>query len=255
MSIDLINSVVNGDYVSANKLFEERLTNIREKKLYELKRMMQAEVFGGMSKEDLKKRKDAGFMKAADYYDIMDKLKQVTNQAKNKSTTVVKPKRKKKLEEAYQYQGKSDKDIKSAATGLGQRLGQAIAGAAEAQGKETEDKPKETPRDISAVQKSSTKKPESTAAASWREMSQKRKADNAKKQAQQQSQDRLQKVTNRLVSRSAKGLFRGKNITRNISTLLKHGGKSTVGQYAGKVVGKVGDIASEVGKNLEPTFE
>lgn len=43
MSVDLINSVANGDYVSANRLFEQRLENILEKKLYERKRMVAAE--------------------------------------------------------------------------------------------------------------------------------------------------------------------------------------------------------------------
>lgn len=66
MSIDLINSVVNGDYVSANRLFEERLANIQEKKLYELKRMIQAEVFGGMTRSEIEAKKKAGYRKAAD---------------------------------------------------------------------------------------------------------------------------------------------------------------------------------------------
>lgn len=42
MSIELIESIVNGDYVSANELFEERLADIQEKKLYEVKRMIAA---------------------------------------------------------------------------------------------------------------------------------------------------------------------------------------------------------------------
>lgn len=66
MSIDLINSVINGDYVSANRLFEERLANIQEKKLYELKRMMQAEVFGGLSKDEIEARRKAGYRKASE---------------------------------------------------------------------------------------------------------------------------------------------------------------------------------------------
>lgn len=42
MSIELIESIVNGDYVSASELFEERLADIQEKKLYEVKRMIAA---------------------------------------------------------------------------------------------------------------------------------------------------------------------------------------------------------------------
>lgn len=45
MSIDLVNSVVNSDYVLANNLFEERLANILEKKLYERKRMLSAKLY------------------------------------------------------------------------------------------------------------------------------------------------------------------------------------------------------------------
>lgn len=65
MSIDLINSIVNGDYVSANELFESRLANIREKKLYERKRMIAAEAFGGLTKAEIEDRKKRGFVPAS----------------------------------------------------------------------------------------------------------------------------------------------------------------------------------------------
>lgn len=66
MSVDLINSVANGDYVSANRLFEQRLENILEKKLYERKRMVAAEAFGGLTKSEIEDRKKKGFVKASD---------------------------------------------------------------------------------------------------------------------------------------------------------------------------------------------
>lgn len=47
---DLLEHILNGDYVSANELFEERMVELQEKKLYEEKRMVAAqmdEVHGG----------------------------------------------------------------------------------------------------------------------------------------------------------------------------------------------------------------
>ena len=43
----LLEHILNGDYVSANDLFEERMVELQEKKLYESKRMIQAEAIGG----------------------------------------------------------------------------------------------------------------------------------------------------------------------------------------------------------------
>lgn len=65
MSIDLVNSVVNSDYVLANDLFEERLANILEKKLYERKRMIAAEAFGGLTQKEIEDRKKRGFVPAS----------------------------------------------------------------------------------------------------------------------------------------------------------------------------------------------
>jgi hypothetical protein len=63
---NLLENILNEDYVSANKLFEERLGEILEQKLYEQKRMMQAEAFGGLSLKDIEDRKKAGYRKASD---------------------------------------------------------------------------------------------------------------------------------------------------------------------------------------------
>lgn len=92
MSIDLINSVVNGDYVSANKLFEERLANIQEKKLYEFKRMMQAEAFGGMTKAEIEAKKKAGYRKASEVYPDPRDKGSISDAAKKYRTSLKKKK-------------------------------------------------------------------------------------------------------------------------------------------------------------------
>jgi hypothetical protein len=56
MSRELIESILNKDYVSANELFEENMSDIQERKLYESKRMMQSEVFGGMTRAQAEKK-------------------------------------------------------------------------------------------------------------------------------------------------------------------------------------------------------
>ena len=52
---NLIEHILNEDYVSANELFEQNMFNIQERKLYESKRMMQAEVFGGKTRAEAEK--------------------------------------------------------------------------------------------------------------------------------------------------------------------------------------------------------
>lgn len=74
MSIELINSIIDGNYVLANQLFEERLSDIQEKKLYEVKRMFAAnlnEVLGGKTRAQAEKEIRARGMvprKASDVY-------------------------------------------------------------------------------------------------------------------------------------------------------------------------------------------
>jgi hypothetical protein len=63
---NLIEHVLNEDYVSAQNVFESRLDSILEKKLYEKKRMMQAEIFGALSKADIEARRKAGYVKASE---------------------------------------------------------------------------------------------------------------------------------------------------------------------------------------------
>ena len=63
---DLLDHILNEDYVSANRLFESHLAVIVEKKLYEKKKMMQAEVFGGLTLAQIAARKELGWKQAAD---------------------------------------------------------------------------------------------------------------------------------------------------------------------------------------------
>lgn len=52
--------------LEANDTFEATLAEIRERKLYEMKRMYQAEAFGGLTKAEIDARKKAGYKKASD---------------------------------------------------------------------------------------------------------------------------------------------------------------------------------------------
>ncbi len=52
--------------LNANDIFEAKLNEIRARRLYELKRMYQAEAFGGMTKAEIEAKKKAGYRKAAD---------------------------------------------------------------------------------------------------------------------------------------------------------------------------------------------
>jgi hypothetical protein len=65
----LIESILDKNYVVAESHLNEKLNSIMEKKLYEKKRMVAAqmdEVFGGLSPEQIEARKKAGYRKASD---------------------------------------------------------------------------------------------------------------------------------------------------------------------------------------------
>jgi hypothetical protein len=71
MSKDLIESIIAGNMIEANDMVEAKLAEIRERKMYEMKRMYGAqmnEVLGGMSPEELAAKKKAGYRKASDVY-------------------------------------------------------------------------------------------------------------------------------------------------------------------------------------------
>jgi hypothetical protein len=66
MSRQLVESILSKNMLEANDIFEAKLKDIREKKMYEMKRMFQAEVFGGLTPAEIEARKKAGYRKAAD---------------------------------------------------------------------------------------------------------------------------------------------------------------------------------------------
>lgn len=125
---NLVENILEENYISANQIFEDRLAEIMEKKLYEKKKMMQAEAFGGMSKEDIERRKKAGFIKAADYFKALETAKEI----ERKSKSDIEPK-KKKVSEAYTGTGSgSEKELEARAKKSAERLGKAIKSASQA---------------------------------------------------------------------------------------------------------------------------
>lgn len=66
MSRHLVESIISKNMLEASDVVEAKLAEIREKKIYEMKRMMQAEAFGGLTKAEIEARKKAGYRKAAD---------------------------------------------------------------------------------------------------------------------------------------------------------------------------------------------
>ncbi len=66
MSRQLVESILSKNMLEANDIFEAKLKDIREKKMYEMKRMFQAEVFGGLSPAEIEARKKAGYKRASE---------------------------------------------------------------------------------------------------------------------------------------------------------------------------------------------
>ena len=66
MSRQLVESVLSGNMLEANDMVEARLAEIREKKMYEMKRMYAAESVGGLTKAEIEARRKAGYKKASE---------------------------------------------------------------------------------------------------------------------------------------------------------------------------------------------
>lgn len=62
----LLEHILDGDFISANELFEERMVELQEQKLCESKKALQAEVFGGLTLAQIQARKELGWKKASD---------------------------------------------------------------------------------------------------------------------------------------------------------------------------------------------
>lgn len=87
---DLVESILTGDNVEAGRLFESHMESIVEKKLYEKKRMMQAEASFPGGRAGVEARKAAGFRKATDV---------LGDPSKSKLKPLVKLKKKKTVKE------------------------------------------------------------------------------------------------------------------------------------------------------------
>lgn len=68
MSRQLVESIIDKDFVLSESHFNDRLDAIMEKKLYEKKRQVAAEMdeaFGGLTKQEIEDRKKKGYVKAS----------------------------------------------------------------------------------------------------------------------------------------------------------------------------------------------
>lgn len=114
MSKELIETIINGDYVSANELFEERLSIIRERKLYEEKRRLAAkldEIFGGMSKAEMDARRAAGYRKATEVLGDPDTKTKLSPAAKKYRESLKKKEKGKVAEETIDEAGLAPTDM------------------------------------------------------------------------------------------------------------------------------------------------
>ena len=66
MSRELIESIVSNNMLEANDMVEAKMAEIRERKMYEMKRMFASEAFGGLTKQEIEDRRKAGYKKASD---------------------------------------------------------------------------------------------------------------------------------------------------------------------------------------------
>ena len=69
MSRQLIESIVSNNMLEANDMVEAKLAEIRERKMYEMKRMFAAnmhEVVGGLTKAEIEARRKAGYKRASE---------------------------------------------------------------------------------------------------------------------------------------------------------------------------------------------
>ena len=89
MTLELIESIANGDYVSANELFESRLEIIKEQKLFEEKRRIAAlhEVMGGMTRAEAEKRIRERGMKPRKAADVLGDPRAPTTTQKSPKTS------------------------------------------------------------------------------------------------------------------------------------------------------------------------
>ena len=95
--IDLVEQILSENYVSANDLFEYRMRELAETKTIEMKKQLQAEAMGGMTKAEIEARRRMGWQKAAD----------VLGDPRDKKIEKPKKKLKKKLTESVRISSKA----------------------------------------------------------------------------------------------------------------------------------------------------
>ena len=97
MSNDLIESIIDNNLISAKEIFESRMSEILERKLYENKRMMQVHLHegtGGLTQSDIEARKQAGYRPAKEVLGPTDKQTKSPAAQRLAAQTKSRPKRK-----------------------------------------------------------------------------------------------------------------------------------------------------------------
>ena len=64
--IDLVEQILSENHVSANDLFEYRMRDLAESKTIEMKKQLQAEAMGGLTKDEIEAKRKAGYRKASE---------------------------------------------------------------------------------------------------------------------------------------------------------------------------------------------
>lgn len=92
---ELVESILTGNNVEAQKIFESRLDEIKEKKLYEAKRNLAAqmdEIFGGLTKREIEAKRKAGYRRASEVLGDPEKSTKVSAATKKYRATLKKKK-------------------------------------------------------------------------------------------------------------------------------------------------------------------
>jgi hypothetical protein len=119
---NLVHKILTGDLVSATDLFEDKMSEIKEKKLLECKKIMVAESFGGRSPDELRKK---GYVRASDVLpDPREgKLKKLAKSTKGAVSNYIK---KKQSEKSSDDLRKTFNVQKSSASDTAYKAGHAI---------------------------------------------------------------------------------------------------------------------------------
>lgn len=107
---NLIEHILNEDYVSAKEIFESRLDEIMARKIYEMKKIVQAEAFGGLTKDEIEQRKKAGYRKASEILGDPRKNKDASPRLNPKAKII-----KKKVSEAVEVKPDPEGKIRGGA--------------------------------------------------------------------------------------------------------------------------------------------